>query len=259
MATITGAVLARDEERHIGPCLDTLGWTDARLVLLDDRTSDRTAAEASQHGARVVTHRFRNYATQRNAALDAITTDWVCFVDADERVSPALAAEVRAQVELAEPGVAGFWVPRHNLIWGRRITHGGWYPDYQLRVLRVQGARYDEGREVHELVAVAGETRRIAQPLTHHNYTTVRQFLAKQEQYSTLEARSRLRRGDRVRPHQLLRAPQREFCRRYFELAGRLDGLHGLMLCGLLAYYEAVTLVKMMRSARAGRAGEDAW
>ena len=129
-------------------------------------------------------------------------------------------------------------MPRHNIIWGRRIQHGGWYPDYQLRLLRVAGARYDESREVHELVRVDGETSHLRHPLVHYNYSTVRQFLDKQAHYSTLEARSRFRRGERVRPHHLLRRPQREFFRRYFELEGRLDGLHGLMLCGLLAWYE---------------------
>ena len=152
-------------------------------------------------------------------------------------------------------GIGGYWAPRHNIIWGRRIQHGGWYPDYQLRLLRVAGARYDESREVHELVRVDGETRHLEHPLLHYNYSTVRQFLDKQRHYSTLEARSRFRRGERVRPHQLLRRPQREFFRRYFELDGRLDGLHGLMLCGLLAWYELVTLIKLidMRRRDTGR------
>jgi glycosyltransferase involved in cell wall biosynthesis len=248
--TVTGAVLALDEARNVAACLSSLAWTDALLVVLDDRTTDDTATIAERHGARVVVRRFRDYASQRNAALDAVTTDWVFFLDADERVPAPLAAEMRGLVDSPARDVGGYWVPRHNIIWGRRIDHGGWYPDYQLRLLRVAGARYDETREVHELVSVAGETGRLLNPLVHYNYATVRQFLEKQEHYSTLEASSRFRRGESVRAYQLLRKPQREFFRRYFELQGRLDGLHGLMLCGLLAWYELVTLVKLIALRR---------
>ena len=247
---MTGAVLARDEARNIAACLESLAWTDALLVIVDGRTTDDTSAIAERRGASVIHRRFRDYASQRNAALDAVKTDWVFFLDADERVPADLAAEMRALVDAPVPGIGGYWAPRHNIIWGRRIDHGGWYPDYQLRLLRVAGARYDESREVHELVSVEGETGHLLDPLVHYNYSTVREFLDKQEQYSTLEARSRLRRGERVRPHQLLRRPQREFFRRYFELEGRLDGLHGLMLCGLLAWYELVTLVKLIALRR---------
>src|SRR5690349_16247216 len=111
---LTAAIIARDEERHIGACLDTLGFADERLVLLDARTRDGTARLAVEHGARVQERVFDNFAAQRDAALGSARGEWVLFVDADERVGDALRDEVLARV--AEPGgYRGFWIPRDNI------------------------------------------------------------------------------------------------------------------------------------------------
>ncbi|MFQ5410194.1 MAG: glycosyltransferase family 2 protein, partial [Anaerolineales bacterium] len=113
---LTAVVLTLNEARHLPDCLASLDWADALLVF-DSFSMDATCAIARQYGARVVQHQFANYADQRNAALDAVEGEWVFFVDADERATPALATEVRAAI--SESDKAGWWVPRHNYIFGR--------------------------------------------------------------------------------------------------------------------------------------------
>src|SRR5581483_8822710 len=117
------------------------------LLVLDSESTDRTREVAAAYTDRVLVQRFENFSRQRNRALAAARGEWVFFVDADERASPALAAEVRRAV--AGTDLAGYWVPRRNIILGRWIRHAGWYPDYQLRLLRRDCAHYDEAREVH--------------------------------------------------------------------------------------------------------------
>jgi (heptosyl)LPS beta-1,4-glucosyltransferase len=235
---VAAVVLALDEEANLGDCLHSVNWADRVCVLVDPRTTDRTAEVAREMGALVKEHEFCDFASQRNAALDAFEADWVFFIDADERCTPELAAEIRMAVQ--HPAEVGWWVPRRNYIWGRWIRYAGWYPDYQLRLLRCGWARYDPAREVHEVVLLDGPDGHLDNPLEHYNYATVAQFLRKQDYYAHYEARILIGRGIRPRPHSLLLQPVREFTRRYFTLHGYRDGLHGLLLCVLMAYYTLV-------------------
>ena len=249
---LVGAIIARDEEHHLGPCLDALAWTDERLVVLDSRSCDRSAEVARRHGADVVSHPFTTFPAQRNAALaivrEKLAGDWVLFVDADERTPPPLAAEVRAAVARTEPDApVGYWIPRRNYIWGGWIRHGGWSPDHQLRLVRVDAARYDERRDVHELAILDGASAQLAESFIHFNYERIGQFLDKQRHYTRLEARRLARAGQRVRPRNFLLQPLREFRRRYVELAGYRDGWRGALLCTLLAWYTFELYVDLAR------------
>ncbi len=256
--TITAAIIARDEERHLDQCLDALTWADERLVVLDDRTLDRSADLARARGARVMTHRFTTFPAQRNAALDLAVTDWVLFVDADERVTPMLAAEVRRVIaRVGEDAPVGYWIPRRNFMWGGWVRHGGWSPDHQLRLLRRTRARYDELRDVHELVRLNGEAGFLSEPLIHYNYERIGQFVAKQRAYSSLDAERLARDGAVARPHHFVLQPLREFRRRFVELDGYRDGRRGLILATLTAWYAAVTYAKLARIGARGPGSEN--
>lgn len=248
--TVTTVVLARNEARHIQPCLIALRWADRRLVL-DSGSVDRTPTLALAEGVEVVTRPFRNFADQRNAALDLVETPWVLFVDADERVTPALAEEIRQVVSYAGPDApVGYWIPRHNYIFGRLTRGGGWWPDYQLRLFRVAMGRYDPDRAVHELVVLNGPAGKLTQPMVHLNYETMQQFRRKQAEYTTLDASILRAAGLRPRPHNFILQPLREFTRRFIQLRGYRDGLHGLRMALLMAVYEWVKYVKLWRLGR---------
>jgi (heptosyl)LPS beta-1,4-glucosyltransferase len=234
---LAAVVLTKNEEHNITECLQSVGWAD-KLCVLDSDSTDRTVELARQAGAEVQQRPFVNYADQRNVALQTFAAQWILFVDADERATPELAVEVRRVIQ--DESVVGWWVPRRNYIWGRWIRHAGWYPDYQLRLLKRGCARYDPTREVHEIVQLDGPDGHLQNPLTHYNYATVRQFLHRQDSYVTYEASVLVRQGIHPRPHSLLLQPLREFRRRYITLQGYKDGGHGLLLSLLMAYYTGV-------------------
>ncbi len=249
MATICGAVIARDEAANIERCLGSLRWADSLLVILDDRTVDTTAELAARRGARVVSRRFEDFGRQRNEALEIAEADWVLFVDADEVVTSDLAVEVRSAINRAYR--AGYWVPRKNILFGHWVRHAGWSPDYQLRLLHRDSAHYREDRSVHELVDLRGSEGYLNNPLIHYNYATVRQFLAKQRVYSAMEAEDMHRRGIRVKPQNYLLQPWRQFWRRFVSLRGYRDGWVGLLLSSLLAYYELKMYLRLTALSRA--------
>jgi glycosyltransferase involved in cell wall biosynthesis len=259
-AAITACVIARDEASNLRELLPTLGWADEVLVLVDDATRDDSAAVALALAARVETRPFGSFPSFRNAALDLAGSPWVFFVDADERVSPALAAEVVAVVQASEDARAGgedapvaYWAPRHNIIFGRLVRGGGWSPDFQPRLLRRDRARFDESRLVHEVVLPRGPTGDLAERLLHLNYSSAREFIERQRRYTALEAQTLGRAGETFRRRALIGQPLREFARRYLALGGWRDGPVGLFLSAALAYY-AFKRVQLVRASQAASA-----
>ncbi len=247
MTTLCGAVIARDAALTIDRCLTSMAWADDLLVVVDDRTMDGTAEIASRRGARVRVRQFADFARQRNAALKEANTDWLLFVDDDEVVSPELAQEVRAIVDAGDARVAGYWIPRKNIIFGRWVRHSGWSPDYQLRLLRVADASYREDRAVHELVDLRGEQGYLQNPLIHYNYTSLGEFCDRQRLYASMEAADQFRRGIRIKPQNYLLQPWRQFWRRYVLWEGYRDGWIGILLAVMMAYYELRTYLDLRR------------
>lgn len=242
MVQLSVVVLTRNEAHNIVDCLNSVAWADQRAIL-DSLSTDETAELARQCGATVFEHAFHNYSSQRNVALDVVEADWVFFVDADERATPELGQEVRSVI--SNHSETGWWVPRRNFIFGRWIRHAGWYPDYQLRLLKRGKARYDPDRQVHEVALLDGHAGYLQNTLTHYNYQTVGQFLTKQRLYTNYEAEILF--GQQVRPRwrNFVLQPAREFWRRYVTLQGYRDGGHGLLLSLLMGYFNLVMYVRL--------------
>lgn len=231
---LAAVILTKNEARHIEACIASLQWCE-RVVLSDSFSDDGTVELARSAGAVIIQRPFDNFASQRNAALDSVDAEWVFFVDADERATPELAAEVRQAIH--DPDKAGWWVPRDNYIAGKLVRHGGYYPDHQLRLLRRAKARYDPARPVHEVVILDGPEGHLQHPLVHYNYDSWAQVHVKQRRYARLEARRLADQSIRPLPHKFISQPLREFYRRVITLKGYKDGIHGLRLHALLAYY----------------------
>ncbi|MFQ5341585.1 MAG: glycosyltransferase family 2 protein, partial [Anaerolineae bacterium] len=246
-ARISAIVLTKNEADNIAECLTSLAWADEQIVL-DSFSDDDTVTLAQEAGARVYQRRFRDYADQRNAALDLITTDWVFFVDADERATPDLAEEIRRVT--AHRAKAGWWAPRHNYIFGHRMRGAGWYPDYQLRLFQRDLGWYNPNRQVHEVVILDGPAGHLENPLIHYNYNNLREFRERQAKYTDYDAAMMYAAGRRARPHNFILQPLREFRRRFWSEAGYRDRFYGLLLSSLMAYYEYVKYRKLWRSQR---------
>ena len=239
---LTAVILTLNEADNIQSCIESVNWAD-RVVVLDSFSQDETAALAHAAGAEVLQSPFQNYAQQRNVALDTLATDWVFFVDADERGTPELATEIR--VCLATRPETGWYVPRYNYIFGKLTRGAGWYPDYQLRLFKQGCVRYQ--RPVHEIAVVDGDVGYLRNPLLHYNYRNVAHFRAKQRAYTSYDASILKERGIRPRPHNFLLQPLRQFWWRFVTLNGYKDGRHGLRLSLYMTYYEWVKYRKLAR------------
>jgi len=237
MTRLAAIVLTLNEAEHIQACVKTLQFADFVLVF-DSFSKDATVELAREAGVEVKQHMFENYAQQRNAALDAVTerADWVLFVDADERVTPELADEVRQVIESGKHHAYG--IPRWNYIFGKLTKGAGWYPDYQTRLLRVGAGRFDPSRKVHEVIEFAGTEGRLDNHFIHYNYRDAHQFAEKQRKYTRYEAQIMFEQGIRPKFRNFILQPLRHFRWRYLTLKGYQDRLHGLRLSLLMSWYE---------------------
>ena len=245
--TLACAILAKNVVNHIADCVQSCAFAD-EVVVFDTSSTDGTRKRARAAGASVVDTPFVNFSQARNAALTYLGADWVLFVDADERVTPELAAEVRKVIQ--QEAIAGWWIPRYNHIVGHVMKGGGWYPDHQLRLMLRKRAHYDESREVHELAIIDGKEGQLKEHLIHYNYETWPQFHAKQERYTRYGANTLLKEGVRTHPRHLLTRPAQEFWRRFVTWQGYKDGLHGLRLSLIMARYEQKKYWWMMQQQR---------
>lgn len=246
MVALTVIILTYNEQDNIVDCIEAARFAD-RIIVFDSGSTDETPEYARDAGAEVITHAFENYAAQRNAALDSVadSSDWVLFVDADERITPDLAREVMTSITF--PGYAGFRIPRHNYIFGKLTLGAGWYPDYQTRLLRVGAARLDPAQEVHEVVILDGLEGTLKNPFIHYNYRSLKQFIEKQRRYALIDAQMSKKRGIRPKTKQFVSMPLRHFWWRFVTLRGYSDGFHGLRLSLLMTWYEFYRLRSLKR------------
>ncbi len=185
--SVSVLICTKNEERNLPGCLESVAWSDDVFVL-DSGSDDNTVNLAKERGAKVAERQFDNFSAHKNWALENLdfAHDWVLIVDADERVSPELAREIAAAV--ARPGeICGYYLARQNYFCGRWIRHGGWYPDYNLRLLRRGRGRY-ESRLVHEHVILDGPAGYLENPLIHQDYKGIERYFERHNVYSSLEA-----------------------------------------------------------------------
>jgi hypothetical protein len=240
---VTAIVPTLNEEHNILDCLGSLAWADHRVVF-DCFSTDGTVRLALQAGAEVLQHPFENYAQFHNAAMERVEAAWILFVDADERATPALAQEVRAVTDGTREEVA--WaVPRHNYIFGRLTLGAGWYPDYQTRLLLRGHVRWE--RPVHEVAIVDGPQGCLQNPLIHYNYDDLADFVDRQDRYTDVDAGILFEQGLRPSFYTPYTQAAWQFWWRFVTLRGVRDGLHGLWLSMLMAYYEAVKYRRLAR------------
>jgi glycosyltransferase involved in cell wall biosynthesis len=223
---LSAIIITRNEEANIGSCLDTLAFCDERIVV-DSGSTDRTVAIAQQKGARVVTHDWQGFGAQKNFALSLAGGDWVLSIDADERVTPALAREIERAV--AEEGADAYEIPRLSSFVGREMRHSGWFPDYVLRLFRRGKAHFSDDL-VHERVVCEGPVGRLDEQLVHRSVTHLEQAISRIDRYSTAGAEMLVASGRRVSFAQGITHGLWSFFRAYVLRLGFLDGREGFLL-----------------------------
>jgi glycosyltransferase involved in cell wall biosynthesis len=247
-ATLAVCVVTRDEEDRIGDCLASVAFADEILVV-DSGSTDRTVGIARERGARVIVRDWPGYAAQKNFAQGQVAAAWVLSVDADERVTPELARQIRALIAAAPDGVAGASVPRRTWYLGRWIRHGGWYPDRKVRLARRGRGRW-EGEHIHERLAVDGAVRALDGDLLHFTYRGISDHLLTIDRFTTEAARAMAARGARGAAVGMLVQPPLKFLKMYLLKAGFLDGLPGFVVAVLGSYYVFLKYAKLRELRR---------
>ena len=195
--------------------------------MVDCGSSDGTLEIARGKGARAEVHAWQGFGPQKNFALSLATGDWVLSIDADERVTPELAAAIKAAV--AGSSADGFELPRVSSFCGRQMRHSGWYPDYVLRLFRRGKARFD-GAVVHERVICDGTVKRLEQPLLHHPVQKLEDALSRMDRYSTASAAVLAASGRKISFMAGIGHGLYAFLRTYVLRLGFLDGAEGFLL-----------------------------
>ena len=243
---ISVLIVARNEAANLAECLASARFADERVVVVDAASRDETLEIARRHADVVTLRPFDNFASQRNAALGLGSGDWVLSIDADERVTPELAGEIRRRLAHARLDCVGFRVPIKSEVLGRPFRYSGTQEDNPLRLFRRDRGRWTG--QVHETVDIEGPIGQMRGVLTHRTLSNVQVFLGKIDLYTTLEAGDLYASGRRFRFPDLAFRPAWTFLKLYLYKQGFRDGLEGLMFCAL----GAIGRGARVEAARAG-------
>ncbi|HWX54890.1 MAG TPA: glycosyltransferase family 2 protein [Verrucomicrobiae bacterium] len=230
--TLSVCVITLNEEANIARTLESVKSIADEIIVVDSGSTDRTVAIAESHGARVFAEPWKGFAAQKNSCLAKARYDWILSLDADEEVSPALAASIQDLLKSGQvtPQFAGYRMARRNLYLNRWIRRSGYYPDRKLRLVR-RGAAQFELRAVHEDMKMTGATGLLAGDLIHHAYPTLESFVEHANRYSSLGAEMVVaERKASFSIIDILLRPMIRFVYGYFFRLGFLDGREGLLV-----------------------------
>lgn len=242
MPGVSATIITLNESAHIEAAIRSVAWAD-EVIVVDARSTDDTVERARRLTDRVIVRDWPGYVAQKNEAASVASHDWIFSLDADERVTPELAAEIRGLLA-AEPACAGYRVPRVSHYLGRWIRSTDWYPDYQLRLYDRRRASW-QGRYVHESVRAMGEVGRLTADLQHYPYRDVSHHVRTIDKYAGLAARQMYEDGRRTGAGSVAVHGLAAFLRNYLLRGGVRDGGPGLIVSVMNAYYVALKFVKL--------------
>ena len=249
---LSACIITFNEEQRLADCIASLACCD-EIVVVDSHSTDRTREIAAARGARVVERDWPGYVAQKEFAVRAASSDWVLCVDADERLSPGLHAEITALRDAGFPNAAGWEMPRVAWYLGMWIRHGGWYPDRGVRLFDRRRGRWvaHPAYALHEHVELDSRPARLQHELLHYPYRTFADHLRTIDQYTTIIAEGLHAHGRRARVSDFSLRPLFAFVRFYWLKRGFLDGWRGLLLAYLHAYYVRMKYAKLFVLSRA--------
>lgn len=240
--SVTATIITFNEAANIQAALESLSWVD-EIVVVDSESTDETVAIARRFTNKVIVRPWPGYIAQKNFAAEQASHDWIFSLDADERVTPALAQEVSA-VLAARPSAAGYRVPRVTFHLGRWMRSTDWYPDYQLRLYDRRRGRWS-GKYVHESVKADGPVEDLRSELQHYAYRDLAHHFQTIDRYTTLAAKQMFEDGRRAGFWHLVVHPPAAFVRNYVLRGGIRDGVPGLIVSAMNAHYVGLKFAKL--------------
>ena len=240
--TLSVVISAYNEESALGRCLASVSFAD-EIIVVDNESTDKTAEIAKKFTKKVFSQKnVLMLNTNKNYGFGKATGDWILNLDADEEVPKDLAKEITSIVS-SNPKENGFWIKRKNIIFGKWIEHGLWWPDKQLRLFR-RGKGKFPCVHIHEYIAVDGQVGELISPFTHYNYESVSEYLRAIDRTSSSEALTLAGMNHQLVWYDAIRFPVSDFLKIYFAQEGYKDGLHGLVTAIFQAFYSFATFVK---------------
>lgn len=223
---ISALVIVKNEEQMIEGCLSQLAWCD-EIIVINNNSSDKTAEISKKFTKNVFDYKELNFSKVRNFASNKANGDWLLYIDADERLDSGLVEEIKKSLTSAE--FSAFAIPRKNIMFGKFVRYGGWYPDYQIRLFKKTKLKTWQGN-LHETPNIMGNIGKLNNSIIHYTHRTIRETLNKKLEWSGIEAQERF---DTNHPHvtwpRIVKVMLFEFIRRYFLMSGWRDGAVGFI------------------------------
>ncbi len=239
MKKVSVVISAFNEEKMLPDCLSSLKDLDPEIIVVNNSSTDNTAQIAKKYTDKVFTHKNDPVMLNisKNFGFTKAAGEWIISLDADERLTPELCKEIKSLVNGHMSNVNGYDIPRKNIIFGKWIEHSLWWPDYNLRLFKKGKGKFAL-KHVHEKLDVVGELGKLENPMIHYNYQTVSQFVNKMNKtYTESEAENFIASGKQIHWYDAIRWPADDFVKTFFFQKGYKDGLHGLVLSQLQAFY----------------------
>ncbi len=246
MTKCTVVVSTYKRSIHLDRCLQSVLPLHPEIIVVSSGFDSETITVAKSYKATLIERpNSLMLNVNKNYGFSKVKTDWILNLDDDEELTEELIREIKKILTADTALVDGYWIPRKNIIFGKWIRHGVWWPDVQLRLFRKGKGRFLE-HHVHEYVQVEGKTEVLESPFTHYNYNSIDQFLYKMEHIYIPSEVSRLEKsGYVVAWYDALRFPLSDFVKLYFFQKGYKDGLHGLILSVFQAFYMFLVFAKL--------------
>jgi glycosyltransferase involved in cell wall biosynthesis len=241
MEKISALIICRNEEKNIEECIKSIKWCD-EIIIIDGFSTDNTFEIAKGYTDKVFRNEWKGFFDQRSFGLTKIQYNWIFSIDADERCTEHLSAEIQNLLSRDLISANGFLIPRKSFFLGKWIKHCGWYPDHQLRLFRKDFVSVTV-RLVHESYSVSGETGKLKNNLEHFTVNSISDFMNKVNIYSSLSASEKP--NKRITFIYILFKPFIEFSKKFIFQAGFLDGIHGLMVSFFHTITKTMTYMKI--------------
>jgi len=226
MKNISVIIIAKNEEKNIRGCLESVRWAD-EIIVVDAFSSDATVEIAKEFTSHIYQKDWEGFANQKAYALGLANNKWVLSLDADEQISPQLKKEILA---LNDEERSAFEILRENYFLGKKITTCGWDKDYQLRLFRKEKTKVTVDKLVHEGFLVEGEPKKLYAPMYHYTTASLEKMIGKINYYSSLHAEQNIVSKKKITGLSILLHGVSAFLRPYISLRGYKDGMHGLLI-----------------------------
>jgi glycosyltransferase involved in cell wall biosynthesis len=250
MATISATVVTLNEEENIRKCLESLTWCD-EIIIVDSHSDDNTVKIAQEYTDKIFTYERTGYGDPaREKALKEASGDWICMIDADERIPEEVSVKLRKLVEKGSYDV--IYVPRVNYILGQWINCAGWWPDYRPVLHKKNVTILSD--EIHNFISFSDQAREIyldadkQNGITHFAYTGINDFISRMNRYTDIEAEQAT-----FSYRQLLVSPPQEFINRYLLKQGFRKGFIGLLLAIFMSWYRFLVMAKAWQYENLGK------